>query len=79
MLRGAPFLLFDAWEGYSFSVGYLTERMSAVKSHIVETYQANAQEIARTPVKQLYQAPQLAVIVVSAILLLVLRMVKGVI
>ena len=65
-------------KGYSFSVGHLTERMSAVKSHIVETYQANAQAIARTPVKQLYQAPQLAVIVVSAILLLVLSLVWGV-
>lgn len=63
---------------YSFSVGHLTERMSAVKSHIVETYQANAQAIARTPVSQLYQAPQLAVIVVSAILLLVLSLGWGV-
>lgn len=65
-------------KGYSFSVGHLTERLSAVQSHIVKTYQANAQAIARTPVKQLYQAPQLAVIVVSAILLLVLSLVWGV-
>ena len=65
-------------KGYSFSAGHLTKRISAVKSHIVETYQANAQAIARTPVKQLYQAPQLAMIVVSAILLLVLSLVWGV-
>jgi hypothetical protein len=75
-----PTLSWPEWlslKGYSFSVRHLTERMSAVKSHIAETYQANAQAIARTPVKQLYQAPQLAVIVVSAILLLVLSLVWG--
>jgi hypothetical protein len=65
-------------KGYSFSVGHLTKRISAVKSHIVETYQANTQAIARTPVKQLYQTPQLAVIVASAILLLVLSLGWGV-
>lgn len=65
-------------KGYSFSVGHLTERIGAVKSHIVETYQANAHAIARTPVKRLYQTPQLAVIVVSAILLLGLSLVWGI-
>ena len=65
-------------KGYSFSVGHLAERIWAVKSHIVETYQANARAIARTPVKQLYQTPQLAVIVVSALLLLGLSLVWGI-
>lgn len=65
-------------KGYSFSVGHLTERIGAVRSHIVETYQANAHAIARTPVKRLYQTPQLAVIVVSAILLLGLSLVWGI-
>lgn len=65
-------------KGYSFSAGHLTERISAVKSHIVETYQANARAIARTPVKRLYQTPQLAVIVVSAVLLLGLSLVWGI-
>jgi len=65
-------------KGYSFSVGHLTERIGAVRSHIVETYQANAHAIARTPVKRLYQTPQLAVIVVSAVLLLGLSLVWGI-
>lgn len=65
-------------KGYFFSVGHLTERIGAVKSHIVETYQANARAIARTPVKRLYQTPQLAVIVLSAILLLGLSLVWGI-
>lgn len=65
-------------KGYSFSVGHLTERIGAVKSHIVETYQANARAIARTPVKRLYQTPQLAVIVVSALLLLGLSLAWGI-
>jgi hypothetical protein len=65
-------------KGYSFSVGHLRERIGAVKSHIVETYQANARAIARTPVKRLYQTPQLAVIVVSALLLLGLSLVWGI-
>lgn len=67
-----------ALKGYSFSVSNLTERIATAKSHIVETYQANARAIARTPVKRLYQTPQLAVIVVSAILLLVLSLSWGV-
>jgi len=65
-------------KGYSFSVSNLTGRIAAAKSHIVETYQANARAIARTPVKRLYQTPQLAVIVVSVILLLVLSLSWGV-
>lgn len=65
-------------KAYSFSVGHLTERIGAVKSHIVETYQANARAIARTPVKRLYQTPQLAVIVVSALLLLGLSLAWGI-
>lgn len=65
-------------KGYSFSTGHLTERIWAVKSHIVETYQANARAIARTPVQRLYQTPQLAVIVVSAVLLLGLSLVWGI-
>jgi len=65
-------------KGYSFSVGHLTGRIAAVKSHVLETYEANAEAIARTPVKRLYQAPQLAVIVASAILLLVLSLGWGI-
>jgi len=67
-----------AFKGYSFSVDHLTRRLGAVKTHVVDTYQANARAIARTPVKRLYQTPQLAVIVVSAVLLLVLSLVWGV-
>lgn len=65
-------------KGHSFSLGYLAERIAAVKSHLVETYQGNAQAIAKTPVKKLYQRPHLLVIVVSAVLLLVLSLVWGV-
>ncbi len=65
-------------KGHSFSMGYLAERIAAVKSHLVETYQGNAQAIAKTPVKKLYQTPQLLVIVVSAVLLLALSLVWGV-
>lgn len=65
-------------KGNSFSLGHLAEGISAFKAHIVETYQVNAQAIAKTPVKRLYQTPQLAVIVVSALLLLVLSVVWGV-
>jgi len=65
-------------KGYSFSVGHLTGRIAALKAHVFETYEANARAIARTPVKQLYQAPQLAVIVASAILLLVLSLAWGI-
>ena len=65
-------------KGYSFSVGHLTGRIAALKTHVFETYETNARAIARTPMKKLYQAPQLAVIVASAILLLVLSLVWGV-
>lgn len=65
-------------KGHSFSMGYLAERIAAVKSHLVETYQGNAQAIAKTPVKKLYQKPHLLVIVVSAVLLLALSLVWGV-
>jgi len=65
-------------KGYSFSVGHLTGRIAALKTHVFETYEANARAIARTPVRKLYQAPQLAVIVATAILLLVLSLVWGV-
>jgi hypothetical protein len=65
-------------KGYSISFEHLAERVTALKSHIVETYQANTRAIARTPMKQLYQTPQLAVIVVSAILLLGLSLVWGI-
>lgn len=65
-------------KGYSFSVANLAGRVTAVKTHIVETYQTNARAIARTPVKRLYQQPQLAVIVGSAVLLLVLSLGWGV-
>lgn len=67
-----------AFKGYSFSVDHLTRRLGAVKTHVVDTYQANARAIARTPVKRLYQTPQLALIVLSAVLLLVLSLVWGV-
>lgn len=63
---------------YSFSLANLTRRMTAVKTHVVETYQANAHAIARTPLNQLYQTPQLALSVLSAVLLLLLSVVWGV-
>ncbi|AKR44495.1 hypothetical protein [Methylophilus sp. TWE2] len=65
-------------KGYSFSAGHLVDRIAAVKAHLVETYQANAQAIAKTPVKRLYQTPQVLVIVVSAVLLLGLSLVWGI-
>lgn len=65
-------------KGHSFSLGQLAKRVSGIKSHIVETYQENAQAIAKTPVKKLYQTPQLLVIVLSAVLLLVLSLVWGI-
>lgn len=65
-------------KNYSFSVVHLTGRVLAIKSHLIETYQANAQAIARTPVKKLHHTPQLLVIVLSALLLLVLSLVWGV-
>jgi hypothetical protein len=67
-----------AFKGYSFSVEHLTRRLGTVKTHVVGTYQANAKAIAKTPLNKLYQAPQLAMIVVSAVLLLVLSLVWGV-
>lgn len=67
-----------SFKDYSFSVTNLTRRFAAIKTHLLETYEANAQAIARTPVKRLYQTPQLAVIVVSALLLLVLSVVWGI-
>lgn len=67
-----------ALKGYSFSVDHLTRRVMAVKTHVVDTYQANATAIANTPLNKLYQTPQLAVIVLSALLLLVLSLVWGV-
>ena len=63
---------------YSFSVAHLTRRITALKTHVSDTYAANAQAIARTPVNKLYQTPQLALIVASAILLLVLSVIWGV-
>lgn len=67
-----------ALKGYSFSVDHLTRRVMAVRTHVVDTYQANAKAIANTPLNKLYQAPQLALIVLSALLLLVLSLVWGV-
>lgn len=67
-----------AFKGYSFSVDHLTRRVMAVRTHVVDTYQANATAIANTPLNKLYQAPQLLVIVLSALLLLVLSLVWGV-
>jgi|GEM_PF-435151 len=63
---------------YSFSRTHLNRRVTALKTHIVDTYTANTQAIARTPVKRLYQTPQLALIILSAMLLLVLSLVWGV-
>jgi hypothetical protein len=67
-----------AFKGYSFSVDHLTRRVMAVRTHVVDTYQANATAITNTPLNKLYQTPQLAVIVLSALLLLVLSLVWGV-
>ncbi|WP_154650023.1 hypothetical protein [Methylophilus methylotrophus] len=67
-----------ASKGYSFSVDHLTRRVMAVRTHVLDTYQANAKAIANTPLNKLYQAPQLALIVLSALLLLVLSLVWGV-
>lgn len=67
-----------AFKGYSFSVDHLTRRVMAVRTHVLDTYQANAKAIANTPLNKLYQAPQLALIVLSALLLLVLSLVWGV-
>lgn len=67
-----------SFKDYSFSVTHLTERLAAIQMHLLETYEANAQAIARIPLKRLYQSPQLAVIVASAILLLVLSLVWGI-
>lgn len=67
-----------ALKGYSFSMDHLTRRVMAVRTHVVDSYQANAKAIANTPLNKLYQAPQLALIVLSSLLLLVLSLVWGV-
>lgn len=69
---------FPAFKGYSFSVGHLTRRVVAVKTHVVDTYQANARAIANTPLNKLYETPQLLVIVTSAILLLIMSLTWGI-
>ena len=76
-----PALHLPEWmtlKGHSFSMANLAGRVAAVNTHIMETYQANTQAIARTPVKRLYQHPQLALIVGSAVLLLLLSLLWGV-
>ena len=76
-----PALHLPEWmtlKGHSFSVTNLAGRVAAVNTHITETYQANTQAIARTPVQRLYQQPQLALIVGSAVLLLLLSLLWGV-
>lgn len=58
-----------------FNIG--RNKIQAALMNIQTNYTSNTRQIARTPLRQLYQYPQLALITLSAILLLVLSIVWG--